>query len=73
MLEIELEKLHGTKSQLEMTVNTLGSVKITREHIPAMEKAANALYTIHGDLYVYYIAFQRCVYSSVGIQLDRQG
>ncbi|KAF9782314.1 Snf7-domain-containing protein [Thelephora terrestris] len=50
MLEIELEKLHGTKSQLEMTVNTLGSVKINREHIPAMEKAANALYTIHGDL-----------------------
>jgi len=50
MLENELEKLQGTKFQLEMNVNTLESAKINQETMLAMKKAADALKTIHGDL-----------------------
>jgi hypothetical protein len=73
MLEKELEKLQGTKFQLEVTVNTLESGKINQETMLAMKKAADALKTIHGDLYVYHMVFPRCVYSTVGDQLDRPG
>lgn len=50
MLENELEKLQGTKFQLEMNVNTLESAKINQETMSAMKKAADALKHIHGDL-----------------------
>lgn len=52
MLENELEKLQGTKFQLEMNVNTLESAKINQETMAAMKKAADALKHIHGDLSV---------------------
>jgi charged multivesicular body protein 4 len=73
MLENELEKLQGTKFQLEMNVNTLESAKINQETMLAMKKAADALKTIHGDLYVHSMIFQRRMCSYVGVQLDRQG
>jgi len=50
MLENELEKLQGTKFQLEMNVNTLESAKMNQETMAAMKKAAGALKHIHGDL-----------------------
>jgi len=50
MLENELEKLQGTKFQLEMNVNTLESAKMNQETMSAMKKAAGALKHIHGDL-----------------------
>lgn len=50
ILENELEKLEGTKFQLEMNVNTLESAKINQETMLAMKKASDALKSIHGDL-----------------------
>ena len=50
MLENELEKLQGTKFQLEMNVNTLESAKMNQETMSAMKKAADALKHIHGNL-----------------------
>jgi charged multivesicular body protein 4 len=50
MLENELEKLQGTRFQLEMNVNTLESAKMNQETMAAMKKAAGALKHIHGDL-----------------------
>jgi len=50
MLESELEKLQGTKFQLEMNVNTLESAKMNQETMSAMKKAADALKHIHGNL-----------------------
>jgi len=52
MLENELEKLQGTRFQLEMNVNTLESAKMNQETMAAMKKAADALKHIHGNLYV---------------------
>ena len=52
MLENELEKLQGTKFQLEMNVNTLESAKINQETMVAMKKASDALKEIHGNLCV---------------------
>jgi len=50
LLESELEKLQGTKFQLEMNVNTLESAKMNQETMAAMKKAADALKHIHGNL-----------------------
>jgi len=50
MLESELEKLQGTRFQLEMHVNTLESAKMNQETMSAMKKAADALKHIHGNL-----------------------
>jgi len=50
MLENELEKLQGTRFQLEMNVNTLESAKMNQETMAAMKKAADALKHIHGGL-----------------------
>lgn len=61
MLENELEKLQGTKFQLEMNVNTLESAKMNQETMSAMKKAANALKGIHGDLYVPPLILPGCV------------
>jgi len=63
MLENELEKLQGTKFQLEMNVNTLESAKMNQETMTAMKKAAGALKHIHGDLYVSSVALPGCVCS----------
>lgn len=50
MMENDLEKLRGTKFQLEMNVNTLESAKLNQETMLAMKKASSALKKIHGDL-----------------------
>jgi len=50
VLENELEKLQGTKFQLEMHANTLESANLNRETMKAMKTAADALKKIHGDL-----------------------
>lgn len=63
MLENELEKLQGTKFQLEMNVNTLESAKMNQETMTAMKKAAGALKHIHGDLYVSSMILPGCVCS----------
>jgi len=48
--EMELDRLAGTKLQLEMQVNTLESANLNAETMTAMQKAADALKVIHGKL-----------------------
>ncbi|KNZ79850.1 Vacuolar-sorting protein SNF7 [Termitomyces sp. J132] len=48
--ELELDRLAGTRLQLEMQVNTLESANLNAETLAAMKKAASALQTIHGNL-----------------------
>ncbi|KAI0089157.1 vacuolar-sorting protein SNF7 [Irpex rosettiformis] len=48
--ELELERLQGTRFQLEMQINTLESASFNAETMSAMKKASNALKDIHGTL-----------------------
>ncbi|KAG6817445.1 hypothetical protein H0H87_008613 [Tephrocybe sp. NHM501043] len=48
--EQELERLGGTRLQLEMQVNTLESANLNAETMAAMKKASDALKVIHGNL-----------------------
>lgn len=50
--EVELDRLSGTRLQLEMQVNTLESANFNQETMAAMKKGSEALKTIHGNLYV---------------------
>ena len=50
--ETELERLAGTRLQLEMQVNTLESANFNQETMAAMKKGSEALKVIHGNLYV---------------------
>ena len=54
--EQELERLQGTRFQLEMQVNTLESASFNAETMAAMKKASTALKDIHGKLYVVHAA-----------------
>ena len=70
MLESELEKLQGTKFQLEMNVNTLESAKMNQETMAAMKKASDALKHIHGNLYAPSLTLPRCIRSYTNIQYN---
>ncbi|KAH9948352.1 Snf7-domain-containing protein [Amylocystis lapponica] len=48
--EQELERLQGTRFQLEMQINTLESASFNAETMAAMKQAAGALKDIHGSL-----------------------
>jgi charged multivesicular body protein 4 len=48
--EAELDRLAGTRLQLEMQVNTLESANLNAETMAAMKKASEALKVIHGNL-----------------------
>ncbi|KAK7049572.1 ESCRT-III subunit protein snf7 [Paramarasmius palmivorus] len=50
--EVELDRLAGTRLQLEMQVNTLESANLNAETMAAMKKAADALKVIHGKMTV---------------------
>ena len=50
--ELELERLQGTRFQLEMQINTLESASFNAETMSAMKKASSALKDIHGKLCV---------------------
>ncbi|TFK28787.1 vacuolar-sorting protein SNF7 [Coprinopsis marcescibilis] len=50
MNETELDRLAGTRLQLEMQVNTLESANLNAETMLAMKKGAAALKEIHGNL-----------------------
>ena len=52
MNETELDRLAGTRMQLEMQVNTLESANLNAETMQAMKKASEALKVIHGNMYV---------------------
>ena len=52
MHEAELEKLAGTRLQLEVQVNTLESANINANTLEVMRKGANALKDIHNGMYV---------------------
>ena len=52
MNETELDRLAGTRMQLEMQVNTLESANLNAETMAAMKKASDALKVIHGNMYV---------------------
>lgn len=51
--ETELDRLGGTRLQLEMQVNTLESANLNAETMAAMKKASDALKVIHGNLCVF--------------------
>jgi charged multivesicular body protein 4 len=53
MHESDLEKLAGTRLQLEVQVNTLESANINANTLDVMRKGANALKGIHDGLYVF--------------------
>ena len=53
MHESDLEKLAGTRLQLEVQVNTLESANINANTLDVMRKGANALKGIHDGLCVY--------------------
>jgi len=48
--EQELDRLSGTRLQLEMQVNTLESANFNQETMAAMKQGANALKAIHGNM-----------------------
>jgi len=48
--EAELDRMAGTRLQLEMQVNTLESANLNAETMAAMKKASDALSHIHGNL-----------------------
>jgi len=50
MNEAEIDRLAGTRLQLELQVNTLESANLNAETMQAMKKAATALKDIHGNL-----------------------
>lgn len=50
MNETELDRLAGTRMQLEMQVNTLESANLNAETMAAMKKASEALKVIHGNM-----------------------
>ncbi|RXW25281.1 hypothetical protein EST38_g567 [Candolleomyces aberdarensis] len=50
MNETELDRLAGTRMQLEMQVNTLESANLNAETMGAMKKASDALKVIHGNM-----------------------
>lgn len=51
--EAELDRLAGTRLQLEMQVNTLESANLNAETMAAMKKASEAMGVIHGNLCVF--------------------
>lgn len=67
VLENELEKLQGTKFQLEMHANTLESANLNRSTMIAMKTAADALKKIHGDLYSSSATFPGYMRSYLGV------
>ncbi len=48
-----MDRLQGTRLQLEMQVNTLESANLNAETMAAMKKASDALKVIHGKMYVF--------------------
>jgi len=48
--EAELDRMAGTRLQLEMQVNTLESANLNAETMAAMKKASDALNVIHGNM-----------------------
>lgn len=67
MLENELEKMQGTKFQLQLHADTLESANLNRETMNAMEKASKALKIIHGDLYSPSTILPECMRLYVGV------
>ena len=55
MLEGELDKLGGTRLQLEVQVNTLESANFNQETMAAIKKGADALKAIHGNMYLSFL------------------
>jgi hypothetical protein len=52
MAEQELDRLAGTRLQLELQVNTLESANLNAETMVAMKKGSDALKVIHGGMCV---------------------
>jgi charged multivesicular body protein 4 len=63
--EAELDRLAGTRLQLEMQVNTLESANLNAETMAAMKKASDALKVIHGGLSVIPNFLLRIVLTSI--------
>lgn len=72
--EADLDRLGGTRLQLEMQVNTLESANLNAETMAAMKKAADALKVIHGNMCVLIIWVQMLLVNAANFyQGRRQG
>lgn len=59
--EADLDRLAGTRLQLEMQVNTLESANLNAETMGAMKKASEAMKVIHGNMYVLTSHLHHCI------------
>jgi charged multivesicular body protein 4A/B len=59
-METEMDRLGGTRLQLEMQVSTLESANLNAETMAAMKKAADALKVIHGNMCVFIPISSQC-------------
>lgn len=50
--EKELERINGTRMQLEMQIHTLEEANLNAETMMAMKKGSDALKVIHGNMCV---------------------
>jgi charged multivesicular body protein 4 len=66
--ELEMDRLSGTRLQLEMQVNTLESANLNAETMAAMKKGSDALKSIHGGLCVYLPYHQ---FAAIGVATDK--
>ena len=60
ILETDRDRLNGTRFQLEQQVTTLESANLNAETMRAMKGASDALKSIHGNLYVYFLYYYLC-------------
>jgi hypothetical protein len=63
MNEQELDRLAGSRLQLEMNINTLESANLNAETMAVIKKASDALKVIHGGLYVIFplLLIRKCI------------
>ena len=52
MMEAELDRLSGTRMQLETQIMTLEAANFNQETLNAMKKGSDALRVIHGNMCV---------------------
>jgi hypothetical protein len=73
--EAELDRLAGTRLQLETQVNTLESANLNAETMAALKKGSDALKVIHGNLYefIFFLSFLAKGLTWLFVKDDGQG
>jgi charged multivesicular body protein 4A/B len=58
-MDVELDRIGGTRLQLENQINTLESANINQETLTAMKKGSEALKQIHGRMYEFHLMIMK--------------